>query len=279
MLIDRRWERMSARRFDELKRLDDASRDSMVAVLPLGATEQHGPHLPVSVDSAILGTIVERTIDSLPDETPATFLPLLPIGKSDEHSRYAGTLTLSAETLLRVIGEIGNGVASSGFRKLVLLNSHGGQVSVLDIAARELRVKHGMAAVVCNWWSLGLPDGLYPPDELKHGIHAGALETSIMLAAHDDQVEMERAERFEPLSTSMEADYERLGPLSWARGGQMAWQAQDLHLAGACGDASAATAEAGEATLQHTVAGLVELLAEVSRLPMAVLANEPDLGR
>lgn len=275
---NRRWERMSAWRFDELKRLDEARRDALVAVLPIGATEQHGPHLPVSVDTAILDAIVDRTIQGLPDETPATFLPRLTVGKSDEHSRYAGTLSLSAETLLRVIGEIADGVINAGFRKLVLLNSHGGQVSVLDIAARELRIKHDLAAVVCNWWSLGLPEGLYAPEELKHGIHAGALETSIMLAAHRDQVDMERAELFESLSASMNDEYRRLGPLAWSGGGQLAWQAQDLHSSGACGDASAATAEAGEATLRHTAAALVELLGEVSRLPMAILRTEPAPG-
>lgn len=276
MLPDRRWERMSARRFAELSRLDEATRDTMVAILPIGATEQHGPHLPVSVDTAILDAIIERTIAALPAELPVTFLPRLPVGKSDEHSRFAGTLSLSAETLLRVIGEIAVGVVNAGFRKLVLLNSHGGQVSVLDIAARDLRIQHELATVVCHWWALGLPEGLYDPEELKHGIHAGALETSVMLAAHPEQVDRERAARFESLSAAMEAEYRRLGPLGWSGGGQLAWQAQDLHPAGACGDASAGNAAAGQATLDHTVAALVELLDEVSRFPLARLRNAPE---
>ena len=147
--------------------------ERLIAVLPLGAVEQHGPHLPLSVDACVADALARRTAEALPAESPAIFLPTQAIGKSNEHLRYPGTLTLSAETVIAAWCEIGASIARAGVRKMVLLNAHGGNVPIIDIVARELRVRYAMFVVCANWWALGLPDGMYPPDELRHGIHAG----------------------------------------------------------------------------------------------------------
>lgn len=254
---------------EAFSRLD---RERIVAVLPVGATEQHGPHLPLSVDATIADGVVRRTAGKLPEDSPVLFLPTQAIGKSNEHSRYPGTLTLGAETLMRVWSEIGACVAASGVRKLVLLNSHGGQISVMDTVARDLRVRHSMMVFSVNWFGLGMPEGVYSAHEQRHGIHAGDMETSVMLALTPDLVDMDKAEDFRPLTETFERDWRHI---SLAGGAKPAWQVQDMNRAGACGNAAAATAQKGEATLDHAADRLVELLAEVERAPLSWLDNEP----
>src|SRR5215203_4081092 len=137
----RLWAEMTTRDFEAL------DRERVIAVLPVGAIEQHGPHLPVCVDACLCQAVVEATIARLPEDLPVTFLPLLPIGKSNEHIDFPGSLTLSAETLTRLWYEVGESVARAGVRKLVILNSHGGNIQVMEIVARELRVRHRMFVV------------------------------------------------------------------------------------------------------------------------------------
>lgn len=254
---------------EEFSRLDHSR---IVAVLPVGATEQHGPHLPLSVDAAIADGVVEAVAARLPEESNVLFLPMQPVGKSNEHSRYPGTLTLSAETLIRVWSEIGDCVAASGVRKLVLLNSHGGQISVMDVVARDLRIRNQMLVFSVNWFGLGMPEGAYSEHELKHGIHAGDVETSVMLALHPDHVVMEKAEDFRSLTATFENDYRHI---SLSGGGKPGWQSHDLHPKGASGNAAAATPEKGRETLAFAADRLVELLAEVERAPLSWLENKP----
>lgn len=261
----RYWSHYSSEEFAAL------DRDRIVAVLPVGATEQHGPHLPVSVDAAILDGVVAAVAERLPEDSNVLFLPTLPVGKSDEHRRFPGTLTLTGETLMRVWTEIGACVAAAGVRKLVLLNSHGGQISVMDVVARELRIRHDMLVFSVNWFGVGMPEGVYSDHELKHGIHAGDMETSVMLSLHPDLVRMEKAQNFRSLTETFERDYRYIS-LSGAKPG---WQAQDMNPQGACGDASAATAEKGRRTIDFAADRLVELLAEVERAPLSWLDNKP----
>ena len=169
------WEDMTTADFAAL------DRDRVIAVLPVAAIEQHGPHLPVSVDAAIVGGVVDACHCVAPDDLPVTFLPMMPVGKSNEHMAFPGTLTLSAETLIRLWTEIGESVARSGIRKLVLLNSHGGQPQIMDIVARDLRVRFKMFVVALSYWAVGMPEGLFPAAEAEHGIHGGSSETSLML--------------------------------------------------------------------------------------------------
>lgn len=248
-------------------------RGNLIAVLPVGAVEQHGPHLPLSVDRDILDGIIAAALPLIPDDCPAVFLPTCAVGKSNEHGRYPGTLTFSAATLMAMWRELGDCVAAAWVRKLVFLNSHGGQIAPMDIVARDLRIRHGMLTVAANWFAMGLPEGLLTPDEARHGVHAGDMETSMMLALRGDLVVMERARDFQPLNARLAAGNRHLG---LGPSGKLGWQAQDLHPAGAMGNAAAATADKGRAFVDHAARELVMLLQEVAALPLSVLDNPAD---
>lgn len=251
---------------EAFSRLDRAS---VIAVLPVGAIEQHGPHLPMSVDTATVNAMVAATLPHLGAELPVLFLPTQPIGKSNEHSRYPGTLTLSAQTLITLWSEIGACVAAAGVRKLVLFNSHGGQESIMDIVARDLRERLDMLVVCVNWYQLGLPDGLIGDDEMRHGIHAGELESSILLQIHPEFVRMDRAKDFASTDRALSGGSRYL---SYVEGkARVAWQTQDLNPQGACGNATLATAEKGRATLDFVGGQFARVLEDVHRVPLASL--------
>jgi creatinine amidohydrolase len=254
------WQDMTTEEFARLER------ERVIAVLPVGAIEQHGPHLPVCVDACINRGIVASALELLPDDLPVTVLPMLPIGKSDEHLAFPGTLTLSAETVIRLWTEVGDGVARAGVRKLVLFNSHGGQVALMDIVARELRIRHDMLVMAWSWFAAEMPAGLFAEPEVRFGIHAGAIETSMMLYLRPDLVQMSEAGNFPPLMGEMAQDgYRRLTAVG---AGRMGWQAQDLHPSGACGDATDADAERGRTLVEHAAKALAELLVEVDRFSL-----------
>jgi creatinine amidohydrolase len=241
-----------------------------IAVLPVAAVEQHGPHLPVGVDTYIAEAYLARVRALLPADSPALFLPLQAIGASDEHRTYPGTVTLSPETALAVFIEIGESVRRAGIRKLVIVNSHGGNIALIDLAARQLRVRHGMLAVHCSWGRFGYPDGLFSPAERTHGIHGGDIETSIMLAAYPDLVRCDKIADFKPATYAMEREY------AWLRADFPAgfgWMTQDLHASGAVGNATPATAEKGAAALDHGARAFVALLKDVENFDLRHLAG------
>lgn len=244
-----------------------------VALLPVGAIEQHGPHLPVSTDATIAESLCTLAAKLVPDDVPLLVMPTQAVGKSTEHMQFEGTLTHTAETLLHSWMEIGDSVARSGLRKLVFFNAHGGQPQVMEICCRELRVKHKMLAVGCSGWSFGPPASDVPADERRHGIHAGQVETSIMLHLRPDLVKMDRAQNFRGLLAEVESKFERLRVLGST---YMGWVSNDLHPAGCSGDATGATAELGELYVNHYTRGLVELLAEVSAYPLEYLRDRND---
>jgi creatinine amidohydrolase len=255
--------------------LSTLDRSRLIAVLPVAATEQHGPHLPMSTDTAIVDGIVRAAIPKLParfDELPVLFLPTAQVGKSNEHSLYPGTLTLSIHTLLAYWGDIAASVARAGVRKLVFFNSHGGQMNAMDIAARDLREKHGVLVIAANWYTLGLPEGLFGAHELAHGIHGGDVETSLMMALAPTDVRTEQRQNFGSLTEVLERENRYL---SITPRGKVGWQTQDLNPLGACGDATLATAEKGHAVLDFVSSRFVELLAEVHAYDPARLANRP----
>ena len=243
-----------------------------IAVLPLAATEQHGPHLPLGVDSFIADAYLARVRDLIPADLPVTFLPVQRIGQSDEHVAFPGTLTLSAATVIRAWTEIGESVARAGVKKLVLITSHGGNVSAMEIVARDLRVRLGMLAVTVGWHRFGYPEGTFDAEERRHGIHGGDIETSLMLAGRRDTVRMEKAEAAIPATVGMAQEFHWLGAFRPAGFG---WMTQDLHPSGTVGDARAATAEKGEAALAHGAKRFVELLREVNRFDLARLQDGP----
>jgi creatinine amidohydrolase len=249
----------------------DAAR--WIAVLPLAATEQHGPHLPVETDVMIGEAYLARVRELLPPGIPATFLPIQPIGISTEHIHFPGTLTLPTEVALKAWMGLGESVARAGIRKLVMVTSHGGNSAAMSLVAQDLRAHHGLLAVTTSWSRFGTPEGLFSAEELRHGIHGGAVETSIMLARYPQHVRQLAIADFRPNSIAMEKQYRWL---SAHRPVPFAWQAQDLHPSGAAGDARLASAEKGERLLDYGAQAFCELLADVDKFDPETLSNTPN---
>ncbi|MCR8958435.1 creatininase family protein [Variovorax sp. S2] len=266
--LPRYWSQLTTRDFAAL---DVAA---TVAVLPLGATEQHGPHLPLGVDTVLADGIVAASLPLLPADLPVLFLPTQQIGLSPEHARFAGTLTLSAETVIRMWKEIGAGVARAGVKKLVLFNAHGGHVGAMDIVARELRAEHGLIVYSVSWFNLPLGDAgaQFGAGEHRFGVHAGDIETSMMLALAPQQVRMDEAKNFRSTSEQRAADYAILGN---GKSAKLGWAMEDYNPQGAAGNAAAATAARGQAVVDAAAEQLALLLAEVSRLPLDTANTGP----
>ena len=264
MLPTRLWSEMTTRDFQS------ADMERVIAVLPVAAVEQHGPHLPVGVDAMIMQAYLDRVIERLPEGVPALFLPLQAIGTSREHVDFPGTLTLTPETALRAWLEIGASVRRAGCRKLVIANSHGGNTALIDIVARELRVRNGMLVVPASLHRFGYPDGLFETHERLHGIHGGDIETSLMLAFRPDLVRPEELQDFTPASVEIAQSFQWLranGPLGFG------WMAQDLSESGAMGDAASASAAKGEASADYGVTAFIELLQDVEAFDLTRLVN------
>ncbi|EJL90385.1 hypothetical protein, putative amidase [Polaromonas sp. CF318] len=266
--------------WSQLKSPDFAGLDlaRCIAVLPVAATEQHGPHLPLNVDATLVDGVVQATLPHLPPAQPILFLPTQAVGFSPEHTRFAGTLTLKAETVIRLWTELAQSVAQAGIKKLVLLNSHGGQVGLLDVVARDLRARLGMLVYSVNWFNLPLlgEDGksvndLFSAEEHRFGIHAGEIETSMMLALKPEQVDMAKAQDFHSSSQDRAKKFKLLGD---GRSAKLAWQMQDYNPHGAAGNAAAATAEKGRALLGAAGRGLAQLLVEMDQLPADTLSDK-----
>ncbi|KIQ29624.1 creatininase [Variovorax paradoxus] len=266
--LPRFWSQLTTRDFASL----DAA--ATVAVLPLGATEQHGPHLPLGVDTVLADGIVSASLSLLAADLPVLFLPTQQIGLSPEHARFAGTLTLSAETLIRMWNEIGAGVARAGVKKLVLFNAHGGHVGAMDIVARELRAAHGLIVYSVSWFNLplGEANAQFGAKEHRFGVHAGEVETSMMLALTPQLVRMGEAKDFRSTSEQRAADYAILGN---GKSAKLGWAMEDYNAQGAAGNAAAATAAKGQAVVDAAAQQLALLLAEVSRLPLATANTQP----
>src|ERR1700730_5146677 len=265
MPLRREWAEMTWEDFAD-------ANPSWVAVLPVAAVEQHGPHLPLGTDAFIVEAYIARARKLLPDALTVTFLPLQAVGTSHEHRAFAGTLTLAPKTLVYGLTEIAESVHRAGLRKLVLANGHGGNVAALDLVALDLRARLGMLAVPCSFSRFGYPGGLFTPEEIAHGIHGGAVETSIMLAARPDLVRADLTKNFAPASTAMAREFKQL------RAGEpvgFGWMSQDLTPSGAIGDATLAAAAKGEAALAHGARAFVELLEDVARFDLAGLRQGP----
>jgi creatinine amidohydrolase len=266
MLATRYWAEMSWIDFSA------ADMARTITVLPVAAIEQHGPHLPVGVDTMIAQGYLDRVIPALPAELSALFLPIQTVGKSNEHFHFPGTLTLGYETAIRAWIEIGESVARAGGRKLVIVNSHGGNTAMIEIIARELRVRHSMLAVTASWSRLGFPPELFSAEEMRLGIHGGEMETSLMLAFRPELVRMERAHDFRSVQEAMERDHAHLRATQPVGFG---WMSQDLNPTGVVGNASIATREKGEQAADYGAARFIELLQDVQRFDMAQLSNVP----
>lgn len=210
-------------------------------IWPLGSLEQHGPHLPLNTDALFADQLVEALIQALPAELPIWRLPVQAIGFAPEHQGFAGTFSLQAADLLQLVRAVGGELARCGFRRLVLMNGHGGQIGLLEVAARDLRASHPALAVLpCFLWrGLGDLAALIPEPERSQGLHAGLAETSLMLHLAPELVGPERAaDGLDP----------RLDPplgWSWEGGAPAAWRTGEVSCSGVIGDPAGATAELG----------------------------------
>ena len=254
MLPRRYWHEMTTRDFR------GAGTASWIAVLPVAAIEQHGPHLPVYTDTCIAEGMIRRSIELLPEDLPVTFLPVQAVGKSNEHISSPGTLTGTWESTTRLWLDIGDSVRRAGVEKLIVVNSHGGNVPMVDIVARELRVRHDMLCVATAWSRFGQPDGIAAPEEALYGIHGGDIETSIMLHLRPDLVRMEEARDFRSTQLELIKEFKHLRAHGLI---QFGWKAQDLNPHGAVGNAAAATAEKGKQVVDHQARAFVELCQDV----------------
>ena len=245
------------------------------AVLRRGATAEPGPSLPLSVDANLAHSMVQATTPHLPADLPVLFLPVQRIGYSPEHAGFAGTLSLKAETVIHLWTDIAESVLASGVRKLVLFNTHGGNVGLMDVVARDWRSRLGMLVYSTSWFNLPLlePDGRdamerIPAAEQRFGVHGGQAETAMMLALKPRLVRQSRFKSFESTSELRARDYPTLGN---GRSAKLAWAAQDLNPEGAAGNAAAADLEDGLALIDAAGRALATLLREVDRLPADTL--------
>lgn len=252
---------MPARHWEEnAPDLDPAERCDWIAVLPLGAHEQHGPHLPFETDTLIARGIVEAAIKRLPADLPVTFFPVEPVGYSVEHMDVPGSRTLAWDEAVRRWLEIAEMLSGKGIRKFVMLNAHGGNSPLMTIVATEARIRFDMLAVATAWTRFGYPDDLVSDRERAIGIHAGDIETSVMLALHPDRVDLDKAADFASLQEELANSAKHLrayGPHAFG------WKMSDLNTRGATGNARAASAQKGQALIDHAASGFVELLKDI----------------
>jgi creatinine amidohydrolase len=251
---------------------DPAEITQTIAILPLGAHEYHGPHLPLETDTLIAEGIAVRLKAALPSGIDALFLEADPIGYSIEHSDREGTRSLAFNEAVEGWLDIADNLMQSGVRKLILLNAHGGNAPLLTIVATEARVRFKMLCVATSWTRFGVPDGVISPEDKAIDIHGGDIETSVMLALHPHLVDMEKAQNFPSRQSDFARDFKHLRAYGQHAFG---WMMRDLNPDGVAGNAAAATAEKGEKLIAHAVQGLVELVEDVARFDMSLLNASP----
>ncbi|MEN0087494.1 MAG: creatininase family protein [Pseudomonadota bacterium] len=238
--------------------------DEWIAVLPVAATEQHGPHLPLGTDSFINEGLIARFIAEHGEGLPATFLPTQKIGKSDEHAAFPGTLTLTADIARAAWVQIGEALAASGIKRLILLNSHGGNSALLDQVALELRHAN-MLCVATAWSRLGDSATIFGAEERAYGIHGGDIETSLMLALRPELVRMEEAENFASEQKEFTEEFSHLRAYGRSSFG---WRMEDLNRYGVVGNAQAATVEKGEALIEASINAFADLVRDVQKFDL-----------
>jgi len=253
---------MSARDWSDLRmpEFDALDTERTIVVLPTAAIEQHGPHLPVGTDTMIAEGMLDAVRQACPEELDLLILPVQAVGKSNEHLWAQGTLTLNTQTALAAWTEIGLSVARAGLKKIVIINSHGGNLDLISILARELRVAAGMLAVKAQWGAFGAPEGMFGAQEDTYGLHGGDSETSLMLAFAPHTVDMRAAMDFR--SSAETSLIKPTGPVSYG------WIASDLSNSGVVGQAHLATADKGRALAAHQAAGFVQLVRDMVETPL-----------
>jgi creatinine amidohydrolase len=242
--------------------------EQTLALLPVAAIEQHGPHLPLSTDALINDGIVRATLERLPAQPVLLVLPPQSVGLSPEHTSFAGTLSVRDATLLDAWTDIGRSVARSGVRKLIVLNTHGGQRTLVDLLAMRLRNELGMLVVRATYFGFGALPELFDPAETVHDIHGGEIETSLLLHLRPDLVRTAALADFRGLPHELGARNRLLGaekPIG------LGWRAEDLSPAGVCGNAARADGRRGAQHLAYLAERLAALVAEVGATPLTIL--------
>jgi creatinine amidohydrolase/Fe(II)-dependent formamide hydrolase-like protein len=241
---------------DEVSNL--SRKEHAVVALPVASIEQHGPHLPLYTDSLIVQEVLNRTLAHLPDDFPLWMLPLLSYGRSNEHAGLSGTVTLTSETLIRVLKEIGDNVARSGFRRFAIVNGHGGNTEIIDFVIRDIRERTGLMVFALHLYlRVAVPSAGLTEAEQVYGIHAGDVETSIMLRCHPELVRKDLVPASLPDHLQAMKAPPFMGPLTFA------WLTQDLTENGVLGDASLATPEKGEQFLSEAAVQTADLLKRI----------------
>lgn len=250
-----KWENLTTNEIAEM----DKTRS--LVILPLAATEQHGAHLPVGTDAIILQELIDRLIAKVDiEDYNVIFAPLLPIGKSNEHMGFSGTITFTTQTYYSLIHDVVKSIFMSGFKKLVLFNSHGGNTDMLNMISRDLRIEFGIEIFVFDWWftpfwSEGLKD---IKESGKYGVfHACELETSLMLAIRPETVHMELAINEGPDENLDSDNYTILGPYI------VGWETSDITESGVIGEPSYATVEKGQKLFDYAIKKLNNILIEI----------------
>jgi creatinine amidohydrolase len=259
------WSDLSTKDFDAL------AIESFLVVLPIGATEQHGPHLPLSVDCLIVQEIIATALNGLEKETPVLVLPTQKVGLSTEHRDFKGTLTHSPELVIQIWMELADCLARTGVKKLLLFNSHGGHQGLIDLVAREIRAKHGMLVYSSSWYQLPIEQSildLFDATEHRFGIHAGAIETSIILATHPELVDTSAFQNFTSSAQDRSQKYPILGN---SKSAKLGWMVQDYNSSGAVGDVHQASAQKGKALLDGAGLCLSQLMLEILSLPQTTI--------
>jgi creatinine amidohydrolase len=245
--------------------------DKTIAVLPIASTEQHGPHLPISTDVSIANGMLAEVRKQFPDDLDILVLPTQEIGKANEHIYGPGTLSLGADILIPAWTAIGLKVAEAGLRKMVIVNSHGGNLDIMSIVSRELRVRAKMAVVATQWGRFGYPEGMVSDHERSFGIHGGDVETSLMLHFRPELVKMDKAQNFVSKAEWQKENFTYLQPLPPH---SLAWISHDLNPNGVVGNAAAGTTEKGKLIAEHQAAGFINLLRDVTAYPLDALYSE-----
>jgi creatinine amidohydrolase len=239
-----------------------------IAILPLGAHEYHGPHLPLQTDTIIAEGVAARLTVAL-GTRDAILLPVEPVGYSPEHLDRPGTQSLGYQEAIERWLNTAETLRGQGVGRLMLLNAHGGNSPLLSIVAMEARLRFGMLCVATSWSRFGVPAAIVPPERKAFDIHGGDIETSVMLALRPDLVACDKCEDFASRQADFARDFAHLrayGPHAFG------WMMRDLNDEGAAGDARLATAEKGEALLAHAVSGLVELVDDMARFDLGLFS-------
>jgi creatinine amidohydrolase len=251
-----------------------SSGDALVTILPLAATEQHGPHLPPSTDVDIGRGVLDAALATLPAEAETEVLPMLQVGASEEHRSFESTRSVGAVELVEAIVRVGSGVAASGGRRLVLANSHGGNRFAMDAAGLLLRRRHGMLVVKASWFRFDRPSEVeLPESEWRHGLHGGAVETAMMLHLHPERVNVDAVADFPSLGAALEGELRRLEPEGQA---SFSWLAEDLNPSGVTGDARLATAALGARLVAHYGRALADVVLDARDFPLDRLVVEDE---